>query len=202
MKALWVDSGNDADWAKVSAHHMTHLYFDLFDSRVRAPYLGDVRGRGYGVGVYCVSNWSQFQGMNGAQMAQRVHEELKTVTGTPETSAAFPKVQFDIEQHDPIFVLDCLRRFRTLRPKQDVSWTLESYQGGWMSDQFVADVLSCRVRIVPQYYGGNMTPFAQDIAFKDLLDRGFPPNIITGFYDAAALPEYWDGFAFTQGRLP
>jgi hypothetical protein len=39
-------------------------------------------------------------------------------------------------------------------------------------------------------------------AARDLTKRGFLDAIITPFYDAAKLPEYWNGFAFTQGRLP
>jgi hypothetical protein len=37
---------------------------------------------------------------------------------------------------------------------------------------------------------------------RDLTKRGFPDGLVTPFYDAARLPEYWDGFAFTMGRLP
>lgn len=200
MKALWIDSGNDPDWAKVKAHKMTHLYFDLYDPRVRAPYLRDVKSRGYGVGVYVVSNWPQVAG-DGKTFAEKVSAQLSIVAPGPDV-AAFPKVQLDIEQHDPVFILEALKRWRELRPKRDTSWTMESMQAGWMSPAFVTGVLACKVRIVPQYYLGDMSPVAQDVGLKDMLSAGFPASLVTGFYDAAALPAFWDGFAFTMGRLP
>ena len=36
----------------------------------------------------------------------------------------------------------------------------------------------------------------------NLVNQGFPRALVTPMYDAAALPDPWDGFAFTQGRLP
>jgi len=206
MRALWVDSGNDPDWAKVKAHAITHLYFDLFDPRVRTEYLKSIgrtvssNGKAYGVGVYVVSNWPQVAG-DGKSFAEKVSKQLSIVAPGPDV-ASFPKVQLDIEQHDPVFILDALERWRELRPKRDTSWTMEPMQGGWMTPAFVTGVLACKVRVVPQYYLGDMSPVAQDVALKDLLNAGFPASIVTGFYDAAALPAYWDGFSFTQGRLP
>jgi hypothetical protein len=79
---------------------------------------------------------------------------------------------------------------------------MESMQGGWMDDEMVAAVLKARIRVVPQAYTGDMRPIAQDAALRDLLRRGFPETSISLFYDAAALPLDWDGFAFTMGRLP
>jgi hypothetical protein len=180
---------------------MTHLFFDLFDPRVRRTYLENVRARGYGDGVYVATNWPQVSG-GGKTFAEKVSAQLSIVDPGPDYKAA-PKVQLDMEQHDPVFILDALRRWRELRPKRDTSWTMESFQGGWMSPTFVAEVISRRVRIVPQYYLGDMSPVAQDVALKDMLNAGFPASLVTGFYDAAALPLYRaEGFFFTQGRLP
>lgn len=200
MKALWVDAGNDPWYAGCEALGVTHLYFALNDPRVSKSYLQNVAAKGYGVGVYVVAGhplWPEFQG-NGRQFAEKVSAKV----GPLFISTASPKVQLDMEMHDPEFILTALERWRELRPKQDTSWTLESFQGGWMTPEFVKRVIALKIRVVPQFYGGDMTPFAQDRSLKDLLDRGFPSSLITGCYDAASLPEYWDGFAFTQGRLP
>ena len=71
-----------------------------------------------------------------------------------------------------------------------------------MSPAFVSEVVALRVRVVPQYYKGDMAEVAQDVALKDMLAAGFPYQLVTGFYDAAALPLFnWEGFAFTMGRL-
>jgi hypothetical protein len=107
----------------------------------------------------------------------------------------------DIEYHDAQYVIDCLTRWRELRPFQDTSWTFEPFQAGWMSDELVSTVIDKKVRVVPQYYLGGMQPVAADRELIRMLNRGFPLSSISGFYDAAALPYGWDGFAFIQGRL-
>ncbi len=201
MRGLWVDSGNDPDWAKVYRHSISALYFDLFDPRVTAPYLLSMVDRSVQVGVYVASNWPQVSG-NGRDFAEKTSARLKEVMTGGVTKPSFPKVQLDMEEHDPGKIADALKRWRELHRYQDTSWTMEAMQGGWMDPAFVQTVLDCRVRVVPQYYTGDMRPMAQDVAFRDLLVRGFPPQVISGFYDAAALPINWDGWAFTMGRLP
>jgi hypothetical protein len=47
-----------------------------------------------------------------------------------------------------------------------------------------------------------MSPRAEDQVLRNLTRRGFPETSVSLFYDAAALPRDWDGFAFTAGRLP
>jgi hypothetical protein len=58
------------------------------------------------------------------------------------------------------------------------------------------------VRVIPQLYTGSMEPLAADRVALDLVLHSFRDERIFGFYDAAALPERWEGYAFTQGRLP
>jgi hypothetical protein len=41
-----------------------------------------------------------------------------------------------------------------------------------------------------------------DMVLRDLTKRGFPESSVSMFYDAAQLGVGWDGYAFTQGRLP
>ena len=42
-KAVWVDAGNDPDYAKLQANGITVPYFDLRDPRVTAAYLDAVK---------------------------------------------------------------------------------------------------------------------------------------------------------------
>jgi hypothetical protein len=63
-------------------------------------------------------------------------------------------------------------------------------------------IATAHVGIVPQFYTGDMRPFAADRVVLDLVNHHFPSTRIWGFYDAAALPLDWQGYAFTQGRLP
>lgn len=202
MKALWVDSGNDPDFAKVVANGIDSLYFDMFDPRVTKPYLQNLSDHGYKVGVYMAGNWPQFIGRSAIDVAGTVANRVREIAGTKKPTHEFPKVQFDLEQHDPAFILACLQAWRKTLPYQDTSWTMEGFQGGWMSSDFVSGILACRVRLVPQAYLGAMEETAADQVLRDLLRRGIPENVISLFYDAAKLPIGWDGFAFTQGRLP
>ena len=203
VRYLWVDSGNDPNWAKVEEHDIDGLFFDIFDPRVTSIYLANVKAKGYAVGVYMVTNWPQFQGKTPEQIAEIVSARVKEITGAGVTTPSFPKVQFDMEEHDPDKIIRVLRKWRELRPRQDTSWTMESFQGGWMSRDFVYEVVNLKIRVVPQYYKGNMDRVAQDVGLKDMLSAGFPYQLVTGFYDAADLPLFnWDGFAFTMGRLP
>ena len=71
-----------------------------------------------------------------------------------------------------------------------------------MDPVFVSRILAARVRVVPQAFHGNMARVESDQVLRDLTRRGFPESSVSIFYDAAALGHNWDGFAFTEGRLP
>jgi len=207
VKALWVDEDNDPNYAKVAQFGITALYFALRDPRLTPTYLGQVRARGFGVGVYAVQSWPEYGGDGthggpGDVFAENVAARLAVVAGTT-LGRNHPKVQLDMEDHDPVNIARALTRWRELHRYQDTSWTMEAGQGGWMDAAFVAAVLLARVRLVPQCYNGAMTEVWDTLAYaRDLTKRGFPDSLVSPFYDAARLPHGWDGFAFTMGRLP
>lgn len=179
---------------------MTALFFSMQDPRVTQQYLMNVRSRGYVTGVYVAWNWAGYEG-NGTEFAEKVSERLGEIV--PVTSAQnFPKVQLNVELHDPLFIQDMVVRWRQLRKYRDTSWTMEPMQGGWMSPNMVQAVTSRRIRVVPQCYWGNMDPVPVQPVINNLVNQGFPRALVTPMYDAADLPDPWDGFAFTMGRLP
>lgn len=200
MRALWVDAGNDANWEKAHRERFTALYYAITDP------VADVRRRiaetvahGYKPGVYMAWNWPEFANLSGVDWAERMHAMVAVV----EQSGVTVKVQFDIEAHDAIQIRGCLTRWRALRPKADTSWTMEGHQGGWMQPDFVKAIVAARVRVVPQCYRADMTNTWDTLEMaRDLTKRGFPDALISPFHDAARLPDWWEGFAFTQGRLP
>lgn len=226
MRFLWVDAGNDANWAKVDEHTLTGVFYAGSDPPADvARRLMDTRARNRAGGVYSAWNWYEGEGIGreeGAAYAEKTHEVVSAIEAKLGfKSASFPKVQLNNEDHRPQVILDMLRRWRQLRPKHDTSWTMEGGQGGWMDSAFVAEVLSHRVRLVPQGYRGRMANIAlrdsDPAAFyrellqftadpladvDDLVERGFPRAIVSPMYEAAFLPLGWDGFCFTQGRLP
>ena len=198
MRNLWVDAGNDPQYEKADANGIKGFFFALSDPRVTKQYLQAVHARGYAVGVYMAWNWLMYAGKTGKEMAELVNDQVAPLI----VSTSVPKVQFDIEDHDPSLITSCLLRWRQLRRYHDTSWTLEGMQGGWMSPAFVTSVVGSKIRVVPQSFMGNMTPWAADQVLRDLTRRGYPEKLISLFYDAKALPADWDGWAFTQGRLP
>jgi hypothetical protein len=206
MRYVWLDRGSTPDFAKAEREGINGFCFDILDPRLTKAYMNSVRwaGPGYAVVVYAAYSehpmWKPLFSPSGARHAELVHERLETIA--PGTGNSFPKVQFDIEVHDAAVVRDCIKRWRQLRPTRDTSWTLESFQAGWMTDELVQTVIDNGIRVVPQYYTGDMRPFAQDIAKQNLVRRGYPEALVTGMYDAAHLPINWDGYAFIQGRLP
>jgi hypothetical protein len=199
MKAVWVDTGNDPQWEKLARHGITRLYFPMSDPTGDVQRrLADTKARGLVGGLYSAWNW--YDGFNGPEYAKATHDRVKQIA--PKATSTWPKIQLDDETHDPDRIIQMLSTWRTLRPTTDTSWTLESMQGGWFAPALVAAIVKLKIRVVPQCYIGNMWPVCTLTAARDLTKRGVPDPLITPFYDAAALPVGWDGFAFTQGRLP
>lgn len=204
MKAVWVDAGNDANWEKLAQHGITAEFYAANDppEDVRRR-LGESKNRKHGSGVYTAWNWIEDE--RGETYAEWTNGLVLQIVPSPTPS--FPKVQLDHEEHDPDQILRMLRRWRELRPTTDTSWTFEGWQAGWMSDAFVKEVISHRVRLVPQLYTGDMREgyiirYDSLACVRELTKRGFPDTLISPHYDARALPYGWDGFCFTQGRLP
>lgn len=201
MRFIWVDTGDNPYYEKLQANGIDGVFFDPRDPRVTREYMLDIKSKGYKFGIYAGAGWGEL-GTTPTDYVAVVNNWVKALQQGVKDNA-FPRVQFDLEMHDPAFILEVFRLWRAVRPWQATSWTLEGFQGGLFSPDFVrATVNDYHIRVCPQYFTGSMKPWAQDRAFMDLVQRGFPPSLISGCYDAAILPEWWDGYAFTQGRLP
>jgi len=213
MKGVWVDQNNGADFTKLKREGINIVMFPLTGDLTKIKErINEVKARALHFGVYSAWNW--YPTLDGPEFAEKVYHDIRSM-GMNNI-----RVQFDIEEHDPTYVAECLERWRVLQPKANTSWTMEPNQGGWMDSGFVNRVLDCRVRICPQTYLSRMAnidlrdsdpaaflkelrAFSADSATvqQDLVKRGFPITLISPMYDAAFLPNYWSGYAFTQGRL-
>ncbi len=195
MRAVWVDEGSDASLVRLRARGIDSPYYSIRDPRVTSDYLDAVAAEGFTPGLYAAYNW--YPALTGLAFAEKCHYELRRIAwlGNPPLCA-------DIETHDVSYILAFLKRWRELRPKRRTYWTLEGFQGGLFSPADVRAINAANVHVVPQHYTGDMRPLAADRIAIDLLARGFDILRLYGFYDAAALPGRWEGFAFTQGRLP
>lgn len=203
MRYLWVDWPDNPNWDKCAEYGIDGLFFDprprpgdvqphVIDKR----YLEDVAARGKAVGIYIGAGWGEL-GSTPESYVAKAREWLAPL----RKSNSFPKVQWDLEMHDPEFIRRVLLGYRMLFPWQDTSWTLEPAQGGLFGPEFITEVTQkLRVRVVPQLFGGAMQPFDVEYVKDDL--KAFPPQSISLCHDAARLGVGWRGFAFTQGRLP
>lgn len=199
MRAVWVDEGNDPNWDKLSRHGITWVFLSLQDpiAATRSRLL-EIKARGLVAGVYGAWNW--YPGTSGLGFAEAVHARLSIIC--PDATALWPRVQLNDETHDPARIAAMLRRWRQLRPTTGTSWTLEGHQGGWFTPDLVKAIIETKTRVVPQCYTGPMIPTDTLAEVRDITRRGIPDSMVSPFHDAAALRPWWDGFAFTQGRLP
>ena len=204
MRAVWVDRGQDADYATLRKHSITDPYYDVRDPRVTLQYLNGVVGRGFAPGLYACSQgegWPSPTTMSGPAWADWVYEKVQ-VAIAPGTMGSYPKVCLNCETHNPDWIVSMLKRWRKRSPRRETYWSPEGRQAGNFSPAHVAAINACNVGVVPQFFRGDMTPQSPGVVLE-LLAAGFAPDRLYGFFDAAALPYNWSrGFAFTQGRLP
>jgi hypothetical protein len=194
VRFIWTVAGDDPGYDNCRAHGINGLYAPLFDTLTTKAYLSTFKAEGFANGLYLGHNW--FPALSGSALVAKVVAEYKRIA-LPDT-----RLMLNLEEHDPAKIALVVSAVRAALPKVNLSWSPEGMQGGWMSPEFVAQILAARCRVVPQAFLGNMTRIESDQVLRDLTRRGFPEHIISIFYDAAALGHNWDGFAFTEGRLP
>ena len=195
MRFIWTVAGDDPDYDNCRAHDINGLFAPMFDVLTTKGYLQEFKAEGFKAwGLYVGHNW--FPALGPAALAAKVVKEYNRIA-IPGT-----RLMMNLEQHDPGFIAFCLQEIRRTLPNVGLSWSPEGMQGGWMGDAFVARITSLKVRVVPQAFTGPMVRRESDQILRDLLDRGFVPGQISIFYDAAQLGADWDGYAFTEGRLP
>jgi hypothetical protein len=206
LRALWIDEGEPPDPARLAGRAFNRLYLSAREATKAA--VAHVRELGYAAGLYWASTWDA--GLTGAQAAELMNQRWLALDG----KVSLLHVQFNVEQHDPEYVVELFARWRALRPFASTSWALEGFQGGWVR-AIAAQVVAANVLLVPEAYAGAMVKldppptlaaslpvtFDPDGVKRDLTDNGIPADRVTVFHDAAQLRRGWDGFAFTQRRL-
>ena len=193
---VWVDEGNDPDYDKLAAHGISGVSLSIREATPEK--LADVAAHGFQTGVYFAWNW--YPDATAAQLADTISAALQHLA--PNSPPEQPRVCCDIETHDTEYLLAFFRRWRQHRPRRLTDFALEGFQGGIFSAAAVRELVALKVNMVPSNYTGSMAAFAADRVALDLAARGFPTDLLFGFYDGAALPINWQGYVFTQGRLP
>lgn len=202
MRFTWTVAGDDPDYNNCKAHGIDGLFAPMFDGLTTNAYLRGFQSRGFKAGLYVGHNWLPHLGP--IALADAVCDEYTRLTQAQGGKPALKDVRLmmNMEQHEPAFIAATLRRIRSRKKYLGLSWSPEGMQGGWMSPEFVKAIVDLKVRVVPQAFTGDMTRRESDQVMVDLLDRGFTTGSISIFYDAAQLGADWNGYAFTEGRLP
>lgn len=208
MRVVWLNLSEGLNPSKLAGAGATGVAFDIRDPRLNLNFLRGIRDGELAPYVYTTPHWPETEKLNGAEFAVWTHALLNVIA--PRTGAAMPAVCFDIEHHDAAFVRSCFDRWRELRPTRVTDWTLESFQFGWEdSERFhlgwaaslTEDFARWNILVAPQFYKGDMTPFAADRAILNAIKGGVPADRLIGCYDAARLFDGWSGYGFTQGRI-
>ena|SRR6187549_1151579 len=204
MRFTWTVEGDDPDYGNCRAHGINGLFAPLFDSLTTKLYLRRFKAEGFSVqGLYLGHNW--FPALGPIELADKVVAEYKRLTfasGEGDPALGGVRLMLNLEQHDPVFILACSTRVRAKLPTVGLSWSPEGHQGGWQSPDWVAKMVALKIRAVPQCFVGNMERRESHAIVKDLVDRGWPFTSVSPFLDAKQLGQDWEGYAFTEGRLP
>lgn len=196
MRFVWTDAGDDPSWGIGDKHGINGYFCPLFDEPLTTQVVKEAGARGHVQGVYFGHNWRP--GASAVNLVAEVNAEYKRIAKV----APKLRLMWNLEEHDPEFIASVLERWRSVQPNVNTSWSPTANQGSWMHPDFVRRVLACRVRVVPQAFVGNMERVESDHVVRNVVNRGFPLNVVSVFYDAAQLGHWWDGYAFTMGRLP
>lgn len=195
MQAAWtVSPAAGIDFAKCARLGLRRLYVDA--RYITRAEVDGIHAHGLEAGLFWGADWPG-EANGGTWLAQHV-DQLIIDAGLNATQCA---VMFDIELHDPGYMLDLLTEWRKLRPLKWTSWSPEGMQGGWFTPALV-DAINHDVNlaVVAGVYTGSMQPQAADVVLKDLLAAGVQLERCQSFYDGAALPLDWQGCIFTLER--
>jgi hypothetical protein len=195
-RAAWVDAGNDPSYAQLAAQGITEPYFDLREARLTPAYLDGVKSHTFvtAVGVYAVASWFNF---TPEEFAEWVDARLRAIGWKGNAW-----VDLDLEV-EPVYAVAALIRWRQLRPTRRTTFTLEGHKAATFSVAQVQAIINAEVSVGPQCYNGGMTQVWDTWAMcSEWVARGVPVERLHPYVDAAHLPYWWTGTAFTQGRLP
>lgn len=215
MRAIFAEHGQTPDAGKLLQYGGSEILIPMRDSpianKTHAQHYSDA---GLDVSLFWAWNW--FPPMTGAQFADRCSSEMRSLDwdGSPDQPGG-PWAWFDIESLAWLgpekfvdFTVECLTRWRQIRPKRKAVLTINPFQGGLFNNrpQAVEAIKKTGIPIVIQFYvtmgSDQMYPAAADVATEDLEIYGFPRSMLYGFYDAQKPPMNWNGALWTSARLP
>ena len=199
MKTIWLDRLNGPDPAKMQQYQFQAAYEDVRDATQESQraILKVVKG----CGVYGCSQgagWPQAADMTGSAWADWMDTELKKCD---LGNATQPMVYLNCEIHDPLWLIDMLKRWRAHRPLRETALVIEGHQGGWFSR--VAPVSNnLRIGVIAEAYHSETDRFESAPVLADLITAGVRPELADVMLLGSQLGYWFDNPVFTQGKLP
>lgn len=204
-RGVWIDGGDPA-YHVLEQELVSLVLFDVRDTRLTPDYVRGVLARGLKVGLFACSQgegWPDARTTTARAWADWAYSHIQSIASPLGDAGKGIRACLNCETHDVGWILAMLKRWRSHSPKRATVWSMEANQ----ADLFAAHALELRQREViagPQSYvvvpGDPMARVESAHEFKAWAaivgaDRVAP------FLDAAALGHWWEGIAFTQGRL-
>ena len=201
---VWVDAGSDPDPAKFARAGATVPYFDARWVAAKSDPLDYLKAWSKapgmtGAGLYLCDPW-QWPGppTNPGAWADYAYDLVQRKCA-PGTSGSFPHVDLNYEQDNPAWLVAMLQRWRSHEPKRVTSWVVQARKAPIYS-AIVPTLNKLGITVKCECYVGNMERVessAETEAWRAAgATRVFP------MLDGAQLGAYWQGSAFTMGRLP
>jgi hypothetical protein len=194
MRAVWLDAGNVPNPAVLAAHGVTRTVWPENVAYTTRELIDAWRDE-YAQGIYSARNW---YGFTPAEWADHVSERVHTLGG----DARMLEVHFNVEPFDATYTTQLLLEWRRQRPYRDTVLIVEWNKGAILGPVVHLVKNDAHLVIAEENYTGlEMTPQDADVARCNLTGNGIPRSKAVVCYDAARLGAWWDGVAFTQGRL-
>ena len=191
--------GQGIDTDKAHSGGMSRLWWEFDDPVASKQSLADCMGRGILVGL-------KING-TGPTLADVMHQALNDHGFSVMTNPNGCGVMFDSEQHDVPGMVTMLRYWRTLRTRRLTVLTIEPFQGGSLTPEFVRLVntdpsLTLCVQDYVTVADDELYPAMATAAVDDLVAAGIQRGKVTQFLRGNPVPYGWEGIVFGFDSLP
>jgi hypothetical protein len=200
---VWQDEGSEPDLHGLLQRGIDCVYFSVRDPKVNLARLESVRDSLGAAGLYLCSQgegWPAATQNSGKAWADWAYGEVQKRIA-PGTAGQFPRVILNCETHDVAWILAMLRQWRRRSPRRATCWSMEGHQYPLFAGD-APELERLTISVGPQCYNGAMSRRTE--SGREVLEWGriVGPERVVPFLDASLLGDWWQGIAFSSGRLP